>query len=125
VYTEEPLKLPGRRGAVGDEYSIGLSLGPDGTVSESTEGGPAFQAGIGPGMKIAGVNGRVYSHDLLDDAMKAAKDKGEPITLLVITDEYFRTFTIDYRGGAKYPHLVREPGDADLLDELIKARAGQ
>jgi predicted metalloprotease with PDZ domain len=124
-YTEEPLKLPGRRGGIGDEYSIGLAIGPDGTVSESIVGGPAFKAGIGPGMKIAGVNGRVYSHDLLDDAITAAKDKGEPITLLAIADEYFRTFTIDYRGGAKYPHLVREELKPDLLDELIKARAGQ
>jgi predicted metalloprotease with PDZ domain len=125
VYTEEPLRLPGRRGGIGDEYSIGLSLGPDGTVGESIVDGPAFKAGIGPGMKIAGVNGRVYSHDLLDDAIKAAKEKGEAITLLVIADEYFRTFSIDYRGGAKYPHLVRDDRNADLLDELIKARAGQ
>jgi predicted metalloprotease with PDZ domain len=124
-YTEEPLKLPGRRGGIGDEYSIGLAIGPDGTVSESIVGGPAFTAGIGPGMKIAGVNGRVYSNDLLDDAIKAAKEKGEPITLLAIADEYFRTFTIDYRGGAKYPHLVREESRPDLLDELIKARVGQ
>lgn len=70
-------------------------------------------------MKIAGVNGHVYTHDVLEDAVKSQ----QPITLLVINDDYFQTFTVDYRGGLKYPHLVREEGKPDLLDELIKARA--
>jgi predicted metalloprotease with PDZ domain len=121
VYTEEPMKLPGRRSNVGDEYSIGLSLAQDGAITESIVGSPAFQAGIGPGMKVAGVNGRVYTHDGLDDAIKS----GQPITLLVVADDYFKTFTIDYRGGAKYPHLQRDDVKPDLLDDLIKPRAAE
>ena len=119
VYNAEPLKLPGRRGSFGDAYSIGLQVAQDGTVSEAIVGGPAFKAGIGSGMKIAGINGHIYTHDVLEDAIKS----GQPIKLLVINDDYFQTFTVDYKAGPKYPHLVREEGKPDLLDELIKARA--
>jgi predicted metalloprotease with PDZ domain len=122
TYSSEPLKLPGRRGeSIGDEYSLGLTLGNDGTVNASIYGSPAWQAGIGPGMKVVGVNGRVYTHDGLQDAVKA----GQPIELLAIVDDYYKTFSVDYRGGPKYPHLVRQEGKPDLLDDLIKPRAGQ
>jgi hypothetical protein len=74
-------------------------------------------------MKVIGVNGRVFKEDLLADAIKAARDSPNPITLLVVDDEYFRTSTINYHGGARFPHLVREDGKPDYLNELIKARA--
>ena len=45
-----------------------------------------------------------------------------PITLLVVVDEFYRTATMNYHGGARFPHLVREDGKPDYLDELIKAR---
>ncbi len=120
TYTAEPIKLPGRRGNVGDEYSIGLSLGPDGAVNESIVGGPAFQAGIGSGMKLVGVNEHIYTHDVLEDAIQS----GQPISLLVVADDYFKTFTVDYKGGPRYPHMAREEGKPDELDARIKARAG-
>ena len=124
VFNGEPLKLEGRSGKVGETYSIGLQVGADGVVSDSIFGSPAFEAGISSGMKVAGVNGRVFKEDLLADAINLAKDSKNPITLLVVDDEYFRTATIDYHGGERFPHLVRAEGKPDYLDELIKARAG-
>jgi predicted metalloprotease with PDZ domain len=121
-FNSQPSKGGGRRGNPGDVYSIGLQLGPDGTVGDAIVGGPAFGAGISSGMKVIGVNGRVYTQELLDDAIKASKDDSDPITLLVVDDEYIHTFTINYHGGAKYPHLVRVNKKPDYLDELIKAR---
>ncbi|HEV2484760.1 MAG TPA: M61 family peptidase [Terracidiphilus sp.] len=123
VMNGEPPKQQGRRGSPGDIYSIGLQLGSDGTVSDAIVGGPAFQAGISAGMKVIGVNGRVYTQELLDDAIKAAKDSSQPISLLVVVDDYIRTCTINYHGGAQYPHLVRVNDKTDYLDELIKPRA--
>jgi predicted metalloprotease with PDZ domain len=123
VYNSEHLKLPGRRGNVGDVYSIGLQVSDDGAVSESIVGGPAFNAGIGPGMKLVGVNGHVYTRDVLEDAIKESKDGGS-ISLMLVIDDYYKTFTVDYHGGQRYPHLVRDEGKPDLLDEVIKARAG-
>jgi predicted metalloprotease with PDZ domain len=123
VFNGEPAKFPERRGNPGDVYSLGLQLGDDGTVNDCIVGSPAFQAGISAGMKVAGVNGRVYKHDLLEDAIKAAKDASKPISLLVVVDDYFQTYTIRYSGGSRYPHLARDDAKPDYLDELIKPRA--
>jgi predicted metalloprotease with PDZ domain len=123
VFDGEPSKLSGRRGAATDIYSIGLQLGSDGSVDDSIVGSPAFEAGISSGMKVIGVNGRVYTHDLLEDAVKATKDSSQPITLLVVDDDYIRTSIVNYKGGPRYPHLVRDEPKPDYLDELIKPAA--
>jgi predicted metalloprotease with PDZ domain len=123
-FTDKPSDLPGRRGGPSDVYSIGLQLDADGTVGDSVVGSPAFEAGVSPGMKVVGVNGRVYTHDLLEDAIKAAKDTATPITLLVVDDDYYRTATIQYNGGERYSHLVRDDTKPDYLGDLIKPRAG-
>jgi hypothetical protein len=65
----------------------------------------------------------MYTHDLLEDAIAAAKDSSQPITLTYVTDDYIHTATIDYHQGARYPHLTRDDSKADYLDDLIKARA--
>jgi predicted metalloprotease with PDZ domain len=125
VYTEKPSKVPGRRGGAGDAYSIGLQVGEDGSVTDSIVGGLAFKAGITSGMKVVAVNSRVYTHDLLQDAIKASKDTANPIVLLVIVDDYYKTCTIDYHGGERYPHLQRDDSKPDYLDDLIKPHASK
>jgi predicted metalloprotease with PDZ domain len=125
VYTDKPAHLEGRRGSFGETYSIGLQVGQDGSVADSMVGSPAFEAGISSQMKIVGVNGRVFTSELLEDAVKDAKDSSKLITLLVVVDDYYRTATINYHDGPRYPHLVREEGKPDYLDELIKPRVGQ
>ena len=122
-FSDKPSKLEGRRGDPGDVYTIGLQVGRDGVVTDSIVGSPAFEAGVSPQMKIIGVNGRLYSQELLSDAISSAKSTSEPITLLVVVDDYFRTCTINYHDGQRYPHLVRDEQRPDYLDELIKPRA--
>jgi len=124
VFDDKPSKLTGRRGHTGDVYSIGLQIGDDGVVTDSIVGSPAYEAGVTSGMKVIGVNGRVYTHDLLEDAIKAAKDTSKPILLLAVVNDYFQTSTINYHGGDRYPHLVRDDAKPDYLDELIKPEAG-
>jgi predicted metalloprotease with PDZ domain len=123
VFDDKPSKLEGRRGHPSDVYSIGLQVGADGVINDAIVGSPAFKAGVSSQMKIAGVNGRVYTPELLSDAIKSAQNTSQPITLLVVVDGYFRTCTINYHGGARYPHLVRDDKRPDYLDELIRARA--
>ncbi len=123
VFNDKPLKLEGHAGKPGDVYSIGLKIGTDGMVTDSIVGSPAFEAGISSQMKVIGVNGRLYTPELLSDAISSAKDTSQPITLLVVIDDYFRTCTINYHGGARYPHLVRDDQHPDYLDELIKPQA--
>lgn len=123
VFTPEEGKLKGRHALPADIYSIGLQLRPDGTVGDSIVGSPAYEAGITSNMKILAVNGRLYNHDLLIDAIKAAKDTTDPITLLVVNDEYVKTATVNYHGGERFPHLVRNTAVPDGMADLIKPRA--
>jgi predicted metalloprotease with PDZ domain len=122
-YSEKPPEGAGR-GPSGEGaaavYSIGLRLSNDGAVQDSIVGGLAFKAGITSGMPVVAVNDRAFTPDLLRDALKAGKNSSQPIRLLVLNDDYYRTCTIDYHGGERFPHLVREETKADLLDELAK-----
>ena len=123
TFNGQPSKLLERRNSASDVYSIGLQLGEDGAVNDAIVGSPAFDAGISSGMKVIGVNGRLYTHDLLEDAIKAANGTTEPISLIMVEDEYIRTFSINYHGGDRYPHLMRDAAKPDYLDDLIKPRA--
>jgi predicted metalloprotease with PDZ domain len=124
-FTDQPSHMPGRRGGPSDVYSIGLQLSEEGQVGDAIYNGPAFKAGISSGMKVVGVNGRLYNHDILEDAIKAAKGSSVPISLLVINDEFYFQANVDYHGGQRYPHLKRDDSKPDYLDELIKAHVGQ
>ncbi len=107
-------------GGVSAPYSIGLQVGASGQVFDSIWDGPAFKAGVSPGMKVVGVNGRVFTPQLLKKAIKDSAKNPDPIQLLVIDDDYYRSVTIDYHGGDRYPHLVREAGKPDYLDTMIQ-----
>jgi predicted metalloprotease with PDZ domain len=101
-------------------YSLGLRIGEEGAVGDVIPGTPAYDAGLGPGMKIVAVNGRAYSIDDLRDRIKAAKTSTKPIELLVRNGMSLKTFELDYHDGEKFPHLVRDPSRPDLLEQIIK-----
>jgi predicted metalloprotease with PDZ domain len=102
-------------------YSLGIVAKTDGTVMDVIEGFPAARAGIRPGDKIAGVDGEVFDTDgaqaQLDAALKSAQN-GTGIRLLLTGDRTYHEYTIDERGGPKYPHLVRIPGKPDILSQI-------
>jgi len=107
---------------VGGAYSIGLELREDGTITDTTEGMAAAVAGIGPGMKLIAVNGRQYSPEVLREALKAGKGGTAALELLVENTDYFKTYKLDYHGGERYPHLVRDESKPDLLTEIYRAK---
>jgi predicted metalloprotease with PDZ domain len=111
------------RKAVNLTYSIGLMVkAEDGSITDVRYGGPAQKAGIAPSTKLIAVNHRQFTPTVLTEAVaKTATDAGG-IDLLIKAGEYYETHHIDYRGGERYPHLVRGDGP-DLLSEIIKARA--
>lgn len=111
------------RGGPNYAYSLGLNLGRDGTVVDSIYNGPAFKAGITPGMKILGVNGRVYRSEVLSDALAASTKNTRPIELLVVGNDYYKTCLLDYHDGNKYPHLVRDSSKPDRIAEILKPLA--
>jgi predicted metalloprotease with PDZ domain len=123
AYNETPSDMDSAsRRSVNAIYSLGLVLSSDGSIGDTVEGMPAAKAGIGPGMKLVAVNGRQFSPDVLREALKAGKDGSRSIELLVENTDYYKTYKIDYHGGEKYPHLVRDDSKPDLLTEILKAK---
>jgi len=115
------------RAAEGDErgvvanYSIGLALKGDGGVIDTIEGMVAAKAGIGPGMKVIAVNRRQFSPEVLRDALKAAEQE-RTVGIAGRKHRVLQTYKLDYQGGEKYPHLVRDETKPDLLSEIYKAK---
>jgi predicted metalloprotease with PDZ domain len=126
VYDETPSELVKARKRelkeVNAEYSIGLLLEESGNIVDTVEGMPAAKAGIGPGMKVVAVNGSRFSAEVLSDVLRAAKHSSDPIELLVENTDYYRIYKLDYHGGEKYPHLVRDESKPDVLTQIIMAR---
>lgn len=107
-----------RRGGLDCWYSIGLRLSNDGQIRDVLWDGPADKARIAPGYKIIAVNGRMFSNDVLRNAIRESKGSSEPIHLLLQADDFVRTADITYHDGERYPVLERADGTADYLDAI-------
>jgi hypothetical protein len=73
---------------------------------------------------LVAVNGRRWSKDVLREALRASKNTETPIELLVENRDFFKSYSIRYHEGEKYPHLERAEGE-DLLDKIIAPIAKQ
>jgi predicted metalloprotease with PDZ domain len=100
--------------------SLGFTVEEDGKLDDVIVGSPAYQAGIGPGMRLVAVNGRKWSSHVLHDAVQAAQGTDIPIDLLVENAQFFKTYSIPYREGDKNPHLEPVSGQPDILSEILK-----
>jgi predicted metalloprotease with PDZ domain len=114
--------LENDRKVINTAYSIGMLIKEDGAIIDTIEGMSAATAGIGPGMRLVAVNGRRFTTDVLRDALRAGKSSKEPLELLVENTEYYKTYKLDYHGGEKYPHLLRDESKRDRLSDIIKPR---
>ena len=104
-------------------FSLGMVIGKDGDIGDVIPGSPAFTAGLGPGMKLIGVNGRKWSKDVMLAALRAGAHSTQSLALLAENGDYLNTYQVDYHGGERYPHLVRVEAQTDLLSEIIKPTA--
>ena len=125
-YNERPTNL-NKRGAVRKRvsliFSIGMTVDSDGNVEDVIHDGPAYNAGIGPGMKITAVNGIQFSPDELKTAIDAAKSTTDPIQLIIANGGDVQTYPIAYHGGLRYPHLERDNSHPDYLSEILRSYA--
>ena len=101
-------------------YSLGFAIGEDGKLDDVIVGSPAYQAGLGPGMKLLAVNGRKWSPPILRAALKAARGSGGPIELLAENAQFFKTYQVEYHGGDRNPHLERVSNEPDVLGAILK-----
>jgi predicted metalloprotease with PDZ domain len=101
-------------------YSLGFTVGHDGKFGDVIVGSPAYQAGLGPGMKLVAVNGRKWSPSVLHAAVKSSQGDTQPIELLVENAQFFKTYSVVYHEGDKNPHLERVADQPDVLGEVLK-----
>jgi predicted metalloprotease with PDZ domain len=101
-------------------YSLGFIVQKDGKFEDVIVGSPAYQSGIGPGMKLVAVNGRSWTPEILQEAVKAAQGNAKSIDLLVENAQFFKTYSISYHDGEKKPHLERVANQPDILGDILK-----
>jgi predicted metalloprotease with PDZ domain len=121
TYTDKPSAAFSNIKGIDLTYSLGALLAKDGEVSDVLWDGPAFKAGLSPGMRVIAINGREFSGDALQDAITSSKGTSAPVELLVKTFDEYRTLSVAWHDGLRYPHLERTSG-ADSLSELLAAR---
>ena len=101
-------------------YSIGLRLNEDGRIADVIEGMAAAKAGVGPGMKVLGVNGKAYSADILREAIKKTTDpRHRKIDLTIDNEGHLENHQLTYAEGEKYPVLQRDAARPDVLTKII------
>ncbi|MBW6524357.1 peptidase M61 [Sphingomonas sp. RHCKR47] len=111
-------------------YSGGLIVSEGeskGAISGVSWGSPAFNAGLTIGSTIVSVNGQPYSADAIKRAIKAAQTQGgqaggTPIQLIVRQQDAYRTVTLDWHGGLRYPRLEKIGKGDSGLDRLLAPR---
>jgi predicted metalloprotease with PDZ domain len=124
VFNDRPNEeLQARTGASGGTmawWSLGINVSSEGRIEDVLLGSPADKAKLGPGMQIVAVNGRQYSGQLLNDAIRDAKDNSNPISLIVVNTGMYKVIGVDYHNGLRYPHLERVESVPARLDEILK-----
>lgn len=100
-------------------YSLGMSIGKDAALTDVVWDGPAFKAGLTEGVQIIAVNGEAFAPEDLKDAIRLAKTGAAPIDLLIKDKDTYRTVSIAYHDGLRYPRLERVPGAPDRLGEIL------
>ena len=101
-------------------YSLGFTVSEDGKLDDVIVGSPAYQSGLGPGMKLIAVNGRKWSPPGLHAALKGVPGSDRSIELLVENAQFFKTYSVVYTDGEKNPHLERVSVQPDILGDILK-----
>jgi predicted metalloprotease with PDZ domain len=102
--------------------SIGMVIKADGTVQDVLPGMPAFQKGVSPYTKVVAVNGHQFSIDELNRAVADSKSQEGPIVLLISNSGFVENHELDYHGGLRRPHLVRNESSTTYLDDILKPK---
>jgi predicted metalloprotease with PDZ domain len=124
VYTDVPTATfrasEDEDGVANLSYSIGLMTTDQGLVRSVAWNGPAFRAGMRPGVRIMAVNMAPFTRDALLSAVNNTVTR--PLVLTVEQDGQRSDRSIAYKGKLRYPRLERIDNQADTLTALIAPR---
>ena len=127
-YTTKPNKMLEAREKAGKRIDLRFSLGvlissedDEHSIIDVVPNSPADKAGVGPNMKLLGVNGRKFDSDLLKDAI-AATPATKHVDLLLENATYFINAKLDYDGGVRSPHLERADKSTDVISAIVAPR---
>ncbi len=127
VYTDQRSDYQKQRDTIAKTqdfaYSLGFVVSKDETLASVQWDSPAFKAGLTLGVKLIAVDGIAYDADRLRTAVTAAaKPGGKPIEFLIKDGDHYRTVSIDYREGLRYPRLEKSGSGAASLDAILAPR---
>ncbi|MGC4252831.1 MAG: peptidase M61 [Sphingobium sp.] len=126
VYGDTPGSITkaaeGAQKVVDQSFGLGLVVKNSGEIASVVWDSAAFRAGLATGSTIVAVNGDEYSSDVFKAALKQATAPGKPIQIIVKQDKYYRTLSLDYSGGLRYPRLEKTGEGEGSLDRLLKPK---
>jgi predicted metalloprotease with PDZ domain len=126
VYTDQPtnwIKINEKQRKNTDlTYSGGFTVGNDGKVGSVLWDSAAFNAGLTNGAQILAVNGRSFDDDAIKAAITAAKGGTAPVQLLIKDGDLYRTASLDWHDGLRYPRLEKVGKGPGTLDALLAPR---
>ena len=123
VFTAEPTpwwkSLDARSEHTDLTYSGGLIVGKDGRIGSVLWDSAAFNAGMAVGNHLVAVNGRTFNADDLKQAIRNAAGMGRAVELLLKDGNLYRTVTLDWHGGLRFPRLEKAGKGEGTLDALL------
>jgi len=107
---------------VNEMSSIGLIVSKNGQVRDVNPELAAAKAGLAPGMVIKKVNGNDFTLERLRKAVAETKSSSNGITIDATNGSTSGSYKINYNGGTRFPHLVRDNSNPDYLMAIAKPR---
>ena len=127
VYTATPThywSVEERRRKNADfSHSLGLVIeSDDKSIDQVLWDSPAFAAGLTNGDIIVALDGETFDSGHLGERIASAATTRKPIELLIRHGNQYRTVSIPYFGGNRYPRLERSGAMPGWLDELLEPK---
>ncbi len=129
IYNDEENAVTRVRESVGEALDLSFSLGivvqitggeENGRLADAIPGMPAADAGLAPGMRLLSVNARGFTPGALHEAIAETKGTTKPIVITADNGGFVLTYNVQYHGGERYPHLVRNTAQPDLLSDTLR-----
>ena len=129
VFNDQENAVMRIRESVDESLDLSFSLGmtvqtasgeENGRLADVIPGMPAAEAGLAPGMKLISVNGRGFTPGALHEAIAETRDINRPIVITADNGGFVLTYNLQYHGGERYPHLVRNNAQPDLLSDTLR-----